>query len=75
MDVSGNNFCDIIQHFYFNFQFFYLKLGFTALTEKMSSSLGRAGAEEVNIHMIVILNFQKFGRGVVCDEDKVDLGV
>jgi hypothetical protein len=36
----------------------------------------RSGSvEEVNIHMIVILNFQKFGRGVVRDEDKVDLGV
>jgi hypothetical protein len=31
--------------------------------------------EEAEIYMIIVLNFLKFGRAVVCDENEVDLSV
>jgi hypothetical protein len=32
----------------------------------------RRSVEKTEVDMVVVLNFLEFGRGVVCDEDKVD---
>jgi hypothetical protein len=31
--------------------------------------------EKAEVDVIIVLNFLEFGRGVVCDEDKVDLSI
>jgi hypothetical protein len=44
-------------------------------SSRIACPTGGSSIKEANVDMTIILKLQEFGRGVVGDEDEIDLGV